>query len=76
MKRFLRLSQQIREQGARTTQEALPSVVPELDFHLQGRFRPFGSSTVASMTRAIATQMGSHRVRMDVTPQPDPAHAL
>ncbi|MEN9225824.1 MAG: hypothetical protein Q6M54_10170, partial [Thermostichus sp. DRC_bins_24] len=47
------------------------SVVPELKFQLQGRFR---SSTLASMTRAIATQMGSHRVRMDVTPPPDPAH--
>jgi len=35
------------------------SVVPELDFQLQARFGPFGNSSVASMTRAIATQMGS-----------------
>lgn len=47
------------------------SVVPELDFQLQARFRPFGSSTVASMTRAIATQMGSHRVAIYTTPAPE-----
>ncbi len=32
---------------------------------------PFGNSSVASMTRAIATQMGSHRVAIYTTPAPE-----
>ncbi|NJL98518.1 MAG: hypothetical protein HC924_06700 [Synechococcaceae cyanobacterium SM2_3_2] len=47
------------------------SVQPLTPFELQARFRPFAGSTVASVARAIALQLGANEISLTLNPEPE-----